>query len=202
MSNNYQKKKHCCTVCDTQKRCRVCGDHTFYACSNCQINLGATIYVCQRSECRNEHEKKCSGDDSMLLALQQERDDLKRQNAELAALADVLSRAIYAAHVPHPKMTAARALAAHDAELMKPLLDALDEIAHCYSSESSSAGRTARKALAKLGATEKQPLAPSCGTCGGSGLVQGHPTTYLTDSEEEVEDARLVCGAGFREQKP
>lgn len=58
----YQQSKPCCTICDRQKRCHVCGDQTLFACSNCQINFAATVYVCAKSACRDEHERKCAGD--------------------------------------------------------------------------------------------------------------------------------------------
>jgi hypothetical protein len=53
--------KSCCTVCDAKKRCHVCGDQTLLACSDCQINLAATVYVCGKRECRMRHDELCSG---------------------------------------------------------------------------------------------------------------------------------------------
>lgn len=50
-----------CTVCDAKKLCHVCGNQTLLACSDCQINFAATVYVCARSACRDEHERKCYG---------------------------------------------------------------------------------------------------------------------------------------------
>lgn len=58
-SEMYKAEKHCCTVCDAKKKCHICGKQTLYACSDCQIDLGATVYVCSSSDCRDAHEKKC-----------------------------------------------------------------------------------------------------------------------------------------------
>jgi hypothetical protein len=57
--NIYEAEKRCCTVCDAKKVCHVCGEQTLWACSDCRINLGTTVYVCQKAKCRDEHEKKC-----------------------------------------------------------------------------------------------------------------------------------------------
>jgi hypothetical protein len=53
--------KRCCTICDAKKVCHVCGEQTLLACSDCQINFGATVYVCSKPSCRDEHERKCYG---------------------------------------------------------------------------------------------------------------------------------------------
>jgi hypothetical protein len=46
------------------KACHICGKPTDMACSDCQINLRATVYVCPDSTCRDEHEKRyCAGSD-------------------------------------------------------------------------------------------------------------------------------------------
>lgn len=55
----YEKKKRCCTVCDAKNLCSVCNDATLYACSDCQIDLAATVYVCPKPACRDAHEPKC-----------------------------------------------------------------------------------------------------------------------------------------------
>lgn len=52
--------KRCCTVCDAKKVCHVCGDQTLFACSDCQINLKATVYVCGKIACRTTHDEVCS----------------------------------------------------------------------------------------------------------------------------------------------
>lgn len=44
------------------KTCHVCGDATNLCCSDCAINFGASVYVCSKSSCRDEHEIKCWGD--------------------------------------------------------------------------------------------------------------------------------------------
>ena len=51
----------CCSVCDQKKVCHICGEQTLFACSDCQINFSATVYVCYKSECRDAHERKCFG---------------------------------------------------------------------------------------------------------------------------------------------
>lgn len=57
----YRSEKHCCTVCNGKRRCHVCGDQTLLACSDCAINFAAVVYVCEKTECRDEHERKCYG---------------------------------------------------------------------------------------------------------------------------------------------
>lgn len=56
---NYEEVKHCCTVCAQKRRCSVCDQQTTLACSDCAIDLRATVYVCTRNECRAAHESKC-----------------------------------------------------------------------------------------------------------------------------------------------
>lgn len=58
---NVVELKRCCTVCDARKVCHVCGEQTLWACSDCQINLKAAVYVCGRRECRERHDRMCSG---------------------------------------------------------------------------------------------------------------------------------------------
>lgn len=55
----YPKQKYCCSVCAQKRRCRVCDAETELACSDCAIDLGATVYVCKKKTCRDYHEKKC-----------------------------------------------------------------------------------------------------------------------------------------------
>lgn len=54
----FEENKPCCTVCDAKKLCTVCGDKTLWACSDCQIDLRTTVYVCEKPACRDEHEHK------------------------------------------------------------------------------------------------------------------------------------------------
>lgn len=60
---SYKQEKHCCTVCDKEQRCSVCGNQTDYACADCYMNFGctATIYVCATAKCRDAHELLCGG---------------------------------------------------------------------------------------------------------------------------------------------
>lgn len=58
----YVASKPCCSICDRQKQCHVCGGQTLFACSNCRLNFKAVVYVCSKSSCRDEHERKCWGD--------------------------------------------------------------------------------------------------------------------------------------------
>lgn len=39
--------------------CHVCGANTLWACSDCRIDFGVTIYVCNTKGCHNAHEEKC-----------------------------------------------------------------------------------------------------------------------------------------------
>lgn len=57
----YTELKRCCTICDARKVCHVCGEQTLFACSDCRINFAATVYVCTKPACRDEHERKCYG---------------------------------------------------------------------------------------------------------------------------------------------
>lgn len=56
----YEEQKHCCTSCAMKRRCHVCDQPTTLACSDCAIDLRAVIYVCNKTQCRDEHEKKCA----------------------------------------------------------------------------------------------------------------------------------------------
>ncbi len=56
---NFDEIKRCCTVCDAKKVCHICGAQTLWACSDCAIDLSATIHVCPSKDCRNAHEEKC-----------------------------------------------------------------------------------------------------------------------------------------------
>jgi len=58
---NVVELKRCCTVCDAKKVCHACEAQTLFACSDCQVNFGATVYVCGKRECREYHERLCSG---------------------------------------------------------------------------------------------------------------------------------------------
>ena len=40
--------------------CIVCGELTVWACSDCAIDTGGTIHVCNKTKCRDEHEKVCN----------------------------------------------------------------------------------------------------------------------------------------------
>lgn len=39
--------------------CHICGASTDLACSDCQIDLKARVWVCQNSDCRDAHERVC-----------------------------------------------------------------------------------------------------------------------------------------------
>lgn len=75
-----EAQKPCCSICDTRKRC-YCGRQTLYACSNCQIDLRVTVYVCPTSACRDAHEKKCPTE--LIKRLTEERARLDAQEAQL-----------------------------------------------------------------------------------------------------------------------
>ena len=57
--DKYPAQKHCCTVCAQKRRCSVCDESTTTACSDCAIDLTATVYVCSKRECQDEHARKC-----------------------------------------------------------------------------------------------------------------------------------------------
>ena len=81
-------------------KCTICGKPTELACSDCQIDLRTTVYVCSTYECRKEHEQKCSHEllarkaDNSRVALeicleQQKRaDDAERELKALDAVLD------------------------------------------------------------------------------------------------------------------
>lgn len=54
-----EKEKWCCSGCAQKRVCTVCGNVTEWACSDCRMDLECTIYVCNRTACRNAHEEKC-----------------------------------------------------------------------------------------------------------------------------------------------
>jgi len=58
---SYESEKRCCSVCDRQKVCHVCGVQTLMACSDCRMNFKAVVYVCIKPACRDAHERMCFG---------------------------------------------------------------------------------------------------------------------------------------------
>jgi hypothetical protein len=40
--------------------CVVCGDLTEWACSDCAIDTGSTVHVCNKTKCRDIHEETCT----------------------------------------------------------------------------------------------------------------------------------------------
>lgn len=61
IDRKYLMERRCCTECDRKKVCHVCKQQTLFACADCQINFGATVYVCSKPDCRDAHETKCCG---------------------------------------------------------------------------------------------------------------------------------------------
>jgi hypothetical protein len=48
--------------CLQAHHCHVCEVATLWACSDCRINFGVSVYVCENSECCDKHEKfYCAG---------------------------------------------------------------------------------------------------------------------------------------------
>jgi hypothetical protein len=41
------------------RKCHVCGEPTEIACADCRIDLGTSVFVCGKQECREKHEQKC-----------------------------------------------------------------------------------------------------------------------------------------------
>lgn len=56
--SQMQQERECCTICDAKKFCHICKSQTLYACSDCRIDFGVTIYVCTSKACRDEHEER------------------------------------------------------------------------------------------------------------------------------------------------
>ncbi len=48
------------TVTRTNGNCVVCGELTDWACSDCRIDTQETVWVCNKSVCRDKHEEKCT----------------------------------------------------------------------------------------------------------------------------------------------
>src|SRR5271157_1585780 len=44
----------------TKGNCVVCDNITEWACSDCRIDTQTTVWVCNRTKCRDEHEKVCT----------------------------------------------------------------------------------------------------------------------------------------------
>lgn len=42
----------------TAAPCVICGDLTILACSDCAIDTGKSVHVCNRTACRDEHESR------------------------------------------------------------------------------------------------------------------------------------------------
>lgn len=42
-------------------QCHICGEQTSTCCSDCRIDLGASVYVCAKRDCREEHDRRCPG---------------------------------------------------------------------------------------------------------------------------------------------
>lgn len=62
MGGKYSQERYCCSECSRRKVCHVCGTETLSACADCQIDLGATVYVCGLIACRDAHDKKCGAE--------------------------------------------------------------------------------------------------------------------------------------------
>lgn len=71
--------KPCCTICDAKKTCHICGQQTLMACSDCRIDFGISIYVCNKPECQKKHESKCP---NSFLAERDELVKLLKRNLE------------------------------------------------------------------------------------------------------------------------
>lgn len=84
--DKYPQEEYCCSSCAQKRICHVCQDQTIYACSDCQIDFGITVYVCSKKECRDYHESKCGQ------ALRERIASLTRENRELRELADECAR--------------------------------------------------------------------------------------------------------------
>lgn len=57
---SFTEERPCCSVCDLKKRCSICREATLFACSDCRIDFGVSVYVCSAQTCRDAHEQKCS----------------------------------------------------------------------------------------------------------------------------------------------
>ena len=42
----------------TKAPCINCGEETIYACSDCRIDTGKSVHICEKPSCRDEHEAK------------------------------------------------------------------------------------------------------------------------------------------------
>lgn len=63
--------------------CSICSIYTELACSDCQIDLRTTVYVCSKPSCRTEHDKKCPHVLMLKLEAQRAKSEMlpKKQNS-------------------------------------------------------------------------------------------------------------------------
>lgn len=40
----------------TKAPCVICGEPTIWACSDCRIDTGRSVHVCEKTECKDRHE--------------------------------------------------------------------------------------------------------------------------------------------------
>lgn len=38
--------------------CMICGEQTIWACSDCAIETSKRVHICQKTSCRDEHERR------------------------------------------------------------------------------------------------------------------------------------------------
>ena len=66
---------HIATQFTEPAKCHVCDSATEFACSDCRINLHATVNVCEKPACRDEHEKfYCAGPNPHEAAVRREKE--------------------------------------------------------------------------------------------------------------------------------
>jgi transcription elongation factor Elf1 len=44
---------------ETKFPCSICGEKTEHSCSNCKVDLGLCVFVCEKFHCRTKHEDHC-----------------------------------------------------------------------------------------------------------------------------------------------
>lgn len=86
----YVEERRCCTICNEKNRCHICKIQTLQACSDCRIDLNVTVYVCEKKECRDFHESKCSY--WLREALRAERESERKRVLESEQVVGIKSR--------------------------------------------------------------------------------------------------------------
>lgn len=93
--SEISEEKRCCMVCDAKKCCSVCRAQTLFACSDCRITFGVSVYVCSNIQCRDVHDSLCSHQLESQLAIA--REGLEEISKVCVCEADLIAKQTLAA---------------------------------------------------------------------------------------------------------